>query len=382
MTEFFYQLDEKNNEVLNYVCIEMFDTLIFVFSDKKKQKLKDVIQLSTCFIKDNGNKIISKKKFYSFSIMFQSQIFTYYNQEKSIIKLWVECLRTVIGYRNIFDYYELTNELYSANNYTVKIGVNKSTKEYVSIKIYSKTKMTQNDIEAIKSEIDLLRMIKHPNFAQFIDFFENSEFLFLVDEYYKEPTILDFFRVNKVSKNSDVVCQLIDIVRYLKSFGIVHTDFRADNIKILRLASKDDDDDDIRYMIKTGLFGIYKLLDLSENTIIKFENIHYLPPEIINYSKDKYIGLEINVWNLGIILYQIIFLTFPFGDLPIDKYTPINYNLIKNEILEKELVFINEKDIELKPIVELTKNCLIKNPRSRITIGKIVNLKWVYFQQN
>ena len=64
MTEFFYQLDEKNNEVLNYVCIEMFDTLIFVFSDKKKQKLKDVIQLSTCFIKDNGNKIISKKKFY------------------------------------------------------------------------------------------------------------------------------------------------------------------------------------------------------------------------------------------------------------------------------------------------------------------------------
>ena len=95
---------------LKKVWIELIDIVVYIFENETKENLLDVLQLSTCFIKDNGSSLIKKEKYYSFSISYPYKMFTYNHLDKLTIKFWVESLRTCIGYRNFKDYYVITNE--------------------------------------------------------------------------------------------------------------------------------------------------------------------------------------------------------------------------------------------------------------------------------
>ena len=46
---------------------------------------------------------------------------------------------------------------------SVKLGVEKKTKERVAIKIIKKKKAKQSDIEIVRTEIDVMKLYHHPN---------------------------------------------------------------------------------------------------------------------------------------------------------------------------------------------------------------------------
>ena len=46
---------------------------------------------------------------------------------------------------------------------SVKLGVEKKTKERVAIKIIKKKKAKQNDIEKVRNEIDVMKLYHYPN---------------------------------------------------------------------------------------------------------------------------------------------------------------------------------------------------------------------------
>ena len=46
---------------------------------------------------------------------------------------------------------------------SVKLGVEKKTKERVAIKIIKKKKAKQSDIELVRTEIDVMKLCHHPN---------------------------------------------------------------------------------------------------------------------------------------------------------------------------------------------------------------------------
>ena len=58
----------------------------------------------------------------------------------------------------------------------VKLGLYKKTKERVAIKILKKEKAKQNEIELVKTEIDIMKLCHHPNIVKLLDHFENVEY--------------------------------------------------------------------------------------------------------------------------------------------------------------------------------------------------------------
>ncbi len=77
----------------------------------------DFIFVAGCFIKDNGKQAFGKlhKMLYFFSLVFRSFSKNFYCEDKILVKELVKYLRIASGYRNILDYYEISNDLKKGN---------------------------------------------------------------------------------------------------------------------------------------------------------------------------------------------------------------------------------------------------------------------------
>lgn len=62
------------------------------------------------------------------------------------------------------------------------MGIHKKSGKNVAVKIVNKTNMTTQDVELIKSEIEILKLCQHPNIIRLLDYFENSENIFIIME--------------------------------------------------------------------------------------------------------------------------------------------------------------------------------------------------------
>lgn len=80
----------------------------------------------------------------------------------------------------------------------VKLGIHLSSKERVAIKILEKEKIVDdNDIERITREIQILKLIRHPNIIQLYEIIEDSTHLYLITEYASGGELFDHIVQNK-----------------------------------------------------------------------------------------------------------------------------------------------------------------------------------------
>lgn len=62
-------------------------------------------------------------------------------------------------------------------------GYHRETGRIVAIKIISKSKMEESELEVQNNEIELLKVIDHPNVVQLVDYFEDPQTIYLVLEH-------------------------------------------------------------------------------------------------------------------------------------------------------------------------------------------------------
>jgi serine/threonine protein kinase len=60
---------------------------------------------------------------------------------------WIEAIKKVIGYSNLFDYYDIGNTLGKGKFGLVKSASHKKTGKKVAVKIMSKKEMSPSDVE-------------------------------------------------------------------------------------------------------------------------------------------------------------------------------------------------------------------------------------------
>lgn len=82
-------------------------------------------------------------------------------------------LKKVIGYSNLFDFYEIKETLGKGKFGLVKSALHKKSGKNVAVKIMSKKEMTANDLELQRREIEILKMCQHPHIIRLLDIFEN-----------------------------------------------------------------------------------------------------------------------------------------------------------------------------------------------------------------
>lgn len=111
---------------------------------------------------------------YPFKLIFPpNKARVYYLLSKQEKERWIAAIKKVIGYSNLFDYYEIKDTLGKGKFGLVKGAIHKKTGKNVAVKVMSKKEMTVSDVELQKREIEILKMCQHPYVIRLLDIFEN-----------------------------------------------------------------------------------------------------------------------------------------------------------------------------------------------------------------
>jgi len=363
-----YKITE-NSKIKQYWLVVSNNDIYYYKSDKKEE-LSGMHNLSGCHVKESSSLVINGVKFYSFVIIFQSKNRNYYTTDREQAISWINRLRKAIGYESFFDYYEIIDDIGEGKFGVVKLGVHKNTKLRVAIKTIKKENVkTKQDQELVKSEIDIMKLCRHPHIVSLLDHFENSEYIFIVMEYIQGGDLTKYVRSYYGGKSNktlpekrlaELMKQLASGLDYLHNYGIIHRDLKPDNIMMTEKSVNGE--------IKIMDFGLSKMMHYDEKVADGFGTLSFVAPEVL--IRKPYNG-QVDVWSLGVIIYYLL-----SGELPFDDPSD-NEEIIAKKVVYADVEFpskIWEKvSNEVKDII---RQCFVKDPAKRITTKKFLQHPW------
>lgn len=232
----------------------------------------------------------------------------------------------------------------------------------VAIKKYSGNLPTKYSLfEEIKRVIHL----SHPNLVRYFDAFELHESSSFGDKI--QVGVLEFVNGGDLSvmlrngKNTDpellkeIVIGVMSGLQYLHTQGIIHRDLKPENILLQQNGNQ--------ITPKIGDFGISKVLSDSSsgNSSLVIGSIEYMAPEQFNlsrYGKDGKLQTNLDLWSLGVIIYEIFCGKAPFGK----TQDGISRDEIMRNILEKDLSDLSKIPA---PFNKIAKMCLVRSAAQR-----------------
>jgi len=282
---------------------------LYVYKNKNEEKHKGMHNLVGVFIKDEPEEHLdSATVLYPFSLIFPgNKPRIYYLLSKDDKEKWTEAIKKVIGYSNLFDYYEIKETLGKGKFGLVKSALHKKTGKKVAIKVMSKKEMTVQDVELQRREIEILKMCQHPYIIRLLDIFENQEYIYIVMEHLGGGDLFTYlekrdFEINE-ERAKNLAHQIATALYYLHSFGVAHRDLKPENI----LMASDDDKSDLKLVD----FGLSKIIGPNESSLDPFGTLSYVAPEVL---LQKPYGKEVDLWSLGVIIYLLLSRVLPFDD--------------------------------------------------------------------
>ena len=240
----------------------------------------------------------------------------------------------------------------------VSIAEKNNDKLRVIIKEINLMKLNKQEKEMASKEAVILSKLKHPHIVNCFEFFLENERAYIIMEYVEGGDLLSKIQEQKnknipfeEKKIVDWVIEICEGLEYIHEKNIIIRDLKPQNIFL----TKDEH-------IKLGEFGIDKVLDTKYQACNKIGTPTYFSPEII---EDKPFDYKSDIWNLGIILYELTQLKHPFINDEIGLIKGIN-NIKEGKYFE----FSNTK--YSKPLLDLIKRLLKKEPNERLSINKII----------
>ena len=252
------------------------------------------------------------------------------------------------GYSEVYKAYDLENHIYVA----CKLNqLNQNWKEEIK----------DNYIKHTIRENQILKGIEHPKIVKLFDTIEIDKNSFCtILEYCSGPDLSTYIKRNKfISENNAkfIIIQILEGLIYLNSLQnkIIHYDLKPENIIFHNMEVKISD------------FGLSKIIETNSDkvqlTSQGMGTYWYLPPECFEEKKNINISSKVDIWSVGVILYEMIYNKKPFGhNCSQDK-------LIKNKIMQ------NAKIVEFpdEPIISIEcknfiKHCLAYKQEDRYDV--------------
>ena len=372
-----YELDD-DEEVLKYegylyklvenkmrkLWFKLVHRDLYFYKDQKDLSHKGMHNLSGLFLQVEPQKIFEGKTYFSFSVIYPVKTRTYFCDDETQYKGWIENLRKATGYTNLLDIYEVKQKLGNGKFGLVKLGINKQTKEKVAIKIMNKKKMDSSDIELMRTEIEILKICQHPNIIRLYDIFENIDYIYIIMEYCPGGDLFSYLEKRKFripeEHAASIMKKMCDAVFYFQSyFGVIHRDLKPENV----LMTSEGDDGDIRILD----FGLSKISTPNEKCSEPYGTLTYCAPEII---LDEPYNKEVDMWSLGVMTYLMI-----SGKLP---FNSDDENKIARQIaFDQPDYAVNScwKTVS-KECVDFIKKLLEKDSEKRMVIGDAIKHDW------
>ena len=320
----------------------------------KKEEIKPIIR------------VIDSVEYFCFILINQKGKAQWYlTPKREIYNDWAKKLKQVMNYQNIFDKYILKDVAGKGKFSTVYRAYDKINKKTVAIKIIDKRVLKLNELDLIKTEIDILRICQHPYVIGLYEVIETYGRIDIVLEYCKISNLYHYLH----NKNFDLtelqivtyIHKISKAVYSMHNLGIIHRDLKLSNIA---LASEKED-------IRILDFGLSKIIGPGETCSESYGTPGYAAPEVIN--EENY-GFKVDVWSIGAIAYFMCTSKLPFDY--VTKGLKIK-NIVVNT-LNDEIKFNEEcwKKFS-KEVVQFIKGCMNKNPEKRLDIKEVLEHEWI-----
>ena len=272
-------------------------------------------------------------------------------------------------------YLSLEGENFSNNNYineyeyvsSIKKGgygeVYKAkhtlTERIVAIKKTNLKNFSTDELYNISREALYLKSLRHKNIIKIYSSYLTEDALYIVMKYAKGGELTTILKKDGLEekKVKQYFKQIIKAIRFVHSNNVIHRDLKPTNILFL-------DEEKTKVVIID--FGISGLANGNNKEEIKAGTVFYVPPEIalkIDFKSSP----KLDIWALGIILYQMIFGKCPF----VGKNLSSTLDLIANQPLIYPDNFIISESL-----LNLLNGLLQKKAFERIDINSELFEKW------
>ncbi|XP_022248505.1 serine/threonine-protein kinase SIK2-like isoform X2 [Limulus polyphemus] len=226
----------------------------------------------------------------------------------------------------------------------------------VAIKIIDKTQLDKVNLEKVYREVQIMKQLSHPNIIKLYQVMETNSMVYLVSEYASNGEIFDFIARNgrmtePMAKKK--FWQILSAVEYCHNHRIVHRDLKAENLLL-----------DENMNIKIADFGFSNYYSLNDRLKTWCGSPPYAAPEV--FEGKNYIGPEVDIWSLGVVLYVLVCGTLPFDGSSLQ--------VLRERVLSGRfrIPYFMSSECE-----HLIRRMLILEPKKRYNVEHIKQHKWM-----
>ena len=248
---------------------------------------------------------------------------------------------------------------------TVHVGMNKKSGVLMAIK---KFKMEGAIMKDIRTEVELMRSLKHTNIVRYLGAQMDDQFLHIFQEWVpggSVASLLSKFGSFSIEVIQSYISQALNGLSYLHDNDIMHRDIKGSNILV--------NDDGV---VKLADFGASKKLkNLAANMMMSLTvrgTPYFMAPEVF---EEKY-SAKADIWGIGCVAFQMVTTTPPWRDLgftnPISLFNHIKKNKGSPPMVhpEKESMSKREQSSWIM-LQEFVNRCFEQDPSERPSVKEL-----------
>lgn len=232
----------------------------------------------------------------------------------------------------------------------VRLGTHRLTGTKVALKQIPKDCSAQ-----LTREIHHHRQLHHPHIVQLYEVIATESSIWLVTELCNGGELFDYLvekgRFDEYETRI-LFGQLCLAIAYCHEQGVVHRDIKLENVLL-----------DEHCQVKLSDFGFTREFERGSLLETFCGTTGYASPEML--QGQKYLGPEVDVWSLGIILYSLLVGTLPFDD---DDEEETKRKVLAGDFDMPEWISPEVGDL-LKGVLEL-------DPAKRFTMQQVLASPW------
>lgn len=258
----------------------------------------------------------------------------------------------------ISEYYVIDRTIGRGTWGEVKLVIDKQTKARRAAKKIPKCYI--EDVDRFRQEIDIMKLLDHPNIVRLFETFEDVTDFYLVMEYCSGGELFDRLIESGVLTESMacmIMKQILAAVAYCHMHRVAHRDLKPENFLFLT--------DQPNSPMKLIDFGLAARFRPGQPMRTRAGTPYYVSPQVL---EGRY-GPECDVWSAGVMMY-ILLCGYPPFNAPSDRG-------IMNKVRTGHYTF---PDAEWSKVSlqakDLISRLLDRHPRTRISAEQAIRHQW------
>ncbi|KAI9695096.1 MAG: spindle assembly checkpoint kinase [Bogoriella megaspora] len=227
-----------------------------------------------------------------------------------------------------------------------------------ALKVLHKNEIQQNGVEKqVIREIEIQSNLSHPNLLKLYGHFSDKKRIVLILEFAGHGELYKYLRkANRFSerKSAQYIAQMANALRYLHRKYIIHRDIKPENILV-------------------GMHGEIKLADFgwsvhapNSRRDTMCGTLDYLPPEMADPLRtNKHYDEKVDLWSLGVLMYEFLVGEAPFEDSPV---------MTRKRIAKADMTIPSFVSSEAQ---DLIKRLLVLDANKRMPLDQVLQHPWI-----